>query len=314
MFSPRTTRGPLTACFQTPVCTVPPRHSTSFGRPTFTETSVAIRTYSLPGYHAMQGHASRSTTSSALRPPPPCAIACQVRLRVRVVPAPARCPDVLVAKLVEREVVRRDRGGLGRRADRPDCRHDEVLPHDEPGRPHADLRADRRDRHDHSQDDGRARAQEGVLLGGGLEALEHDQPYPSLSNALPTDNARVPAGSAVRPALLGVATAARAWRTGLRRARAPARRAPGRRTVARPGVWLARGDDRMQRAHHHVDPRGARARAPSRLARHGRVPPHPAALRCALLRGLRFVRRAARVPPPRHTVAHPPPAGGLGRV
>src|SRR6478736_6582636 len=42
MLSRRTIRGPVTGLFQTPVCTVRPRHGTSLGRPTFTETSVAI--------------------------------------------------------------------------------------------------------------------------------------------------------------------------------------------------------------------------------------------------------------------------------
>ena len=32
-------RGPSTGCFQTPVCTVRPRHATSRGSPTLTDTS-----------------------------------------------------------------------------------------------------------------------------------------------------------------------------------------------------------------------------------------------------------------------------------
>src|SRR5262249_53869946 len=42
MFSPRTMRGPSTARFHTPVCTVRPRQVTSCGSPTLTATSVAV--------------------------------------------------------------------------------------------------------------------------------------------------------------------------------------------------------------------------------------------------------------------------------
>src|SRR5690242_14456156 len=42
MFRRRTRRGPFTGLFQTPVCTVRPRHGTSFGSPTLTDNSVAM--------------------------------------------------------------------------------------------------------------------------------------------------------------------------------------------------------------------------------------------------------------------------------
>src|SRR6478672_13267854 len=42
MLSRRTIRGPVTGLFHTPVWTVRPRHATSFGRPTFTESRVAM--------------------------------------------------------------------------------------------------------------------------------------------------------------------------------------------------------------------------------------------------------------------------------
>ncbi|GAA4586134.1 hypothetical protein GCM10023194_31400 [Planotetraspora phitsanulokensis] len=42
MLSRLAIRGPVTACFQTPVCTVLPCQDTSFGIPTFTDNSFAI--------------------------------------------------------------------------------------------------------------------------------------------------------------------------------------------------------------------------------------------------------------------------------
>ena len=41
-FDMRTIRGPATGRFQTPVYTVRPFHATFFGRPTFTDTKVAM--------------------------------------------------------------------------------------------------------------------------------------------------------------------------------------------------------------------------------------------------------------------------------
>src|SRR5262249_54834402 len=76
MFSRRTSRGPLTACFHTPVCTVVPRQGTSFGRPTFTATSVAMRTYRCPATtrHPLRRATKRRGSSGAATSVPALAI------------------------------------------------------------------------------------------------------------------------------------------------------------------------------------------------------------------------------------------------
>src|SRR4029077_8562565 len=61
MLRRRTIRGPSTGLFHTPVCTVRPRHDTSFGIPTLRDNRVAIRhrlALSSPG----RRHSGRSRT------------------------------------------------------------------------------------------------------------------------------------------------------------------------------------------------------------------------------------------------------------
>jgi len=63
-------RGPATGCFHTPVCTVASRQGTSWGRPTFTASSLATTHLLLPGSKA-RFHLFYRLLSSAGRPDDP---------------------------------------------------------------------------------------------------------------------------------------------------------------------------------------------------------------------------------------------------
>src|SRR3954471_13572142 len=62
MLRRRTMRGPVTGLFHTPVCTVRPRHGTSLGTPTLTDTSVATLTTLLETVTGLPGRLTRRGT------------------------------------------------------------------------------------------------------------------------------------------------------------------------------------------------------------------------------------------------------------
>ncbi|GLW11675.1 hypothetical protein Misp01_68030 [Microtetraspora sp. NBRC 13810] len=69
MLSRRTIRGPVTACFHTPVCTVFPCQDTSFGIPTFTDSNLAMVILAPGGRYLISARKRRSDARTRDSPP-----------------------------------------------------------------------------------------------------------------------------------------------------------------------------------------------------------------------------------------------------